>query len=128
MFTIGKLAEAGGVGVETVRFYQRKELIRVPSASHGFRQYSDDDLKSLHFIRSAQTAGFTLEEIKELISLDSTEERQRAHKLAISRVEALNAKIYELEKSRDSLRWLAEQCISQAAGPCPILNAFRINP
>ncbi|RYZ90410.1 MAG: MerR family transcriptional regulator [Proteobacteria bacterium] len=127
MFTIGKLAEAAAVGVETIRFYQRKGLISVPSSSDGFRQYSNYDLRNLHFIRSAQTAGFTLEEIKELMALDSTEERQRAHQLAVLRLKALNAKILELEKARDSLRWLAEECSSQAPGPCPILKAFSMN-
>ncbi len=127
MFTIGKLAQAGGVGVETVRFYQKKGLIEVPPNADGFRQYSDDDLRKLYFIKSAQTAGFTLDEIKELIALDSTHERQRAHRLAVSRLKALNAKISELEKARDSLSWLAGECGAQVPGPCPILKAFSMS-
>ena len=62
--TIGKLAAAGGVGVETIRYYQRRGLIETPSRDREIRRYDEDDLSRLRFIRQAQAAGFTLEEIK----------------------------------------------------------------
>ena len=62
--SIGKFAEAGNVGVETVRFYQRKGLLDVPGVGQGMRRYGDEDLRRLRFIRMAQRAGFTLEEIR----------------------------------------------------------------
>lgn len=122
--TIGKLASAGGVGVETIRFYQRRGLLETPTRDGGIRRYGSNDLRRLRFIKQAQAAGFTLEEIKELIDLDSTEDRPRARELANARVKALNAKIAELQQARDALRRLAKDCGSGSAGPCPILTSF----
>ena len=77
--TIGSLAKAGGVGVETVRFYQRRGLIAEPERPDrkGVRRYGADDIRQLRFIRMAQKAGFTLTEIRELLVLDATEDRVR---------------------------------------------------
>lgn len=122
--TIGKLAAAGGVGVETVRFYQRRGLLGTPTRDEGIRRYGPEDLRRLRFIRQAQAAGFTLEEIKELLDLDASEDRCRAHELATARVEALDARLAELQGARDALRRLAKECGSGTAGPCPILASF----
>jgi MerR family mercuric resistance operon transcriptional regulator len=122
--TIAKLAAAGGVGVETIRFYQRKGLLGTPTREVGIRRYSSEHMRRLRFIRQAQAAGFTLEEIKELLDLDSTEDRSRARALANDRVKALDAKIVELQRARDALRRLARECGSGSAGPCPILTSF----
>jgi MerR family mercuric resistance operon transcriptional regulator len=124
--TIGKLAAAGGVGVETIRFYQRRGLLEQPTRESGIRRYGSDDLRRLRFIKQAQGAGFTLEEIKELLDLDASEDRPRAHALAKARVKALDEKIAELEQARDALRRLARECGSGSAGPCPILTAFEV--
>ena len=122
--TIGKLAEAGGVGVETVRYYQRRGLLETPTRDREIRRYGSDDLRRLRFIKQAQAAGFTLEEIKELLDLDVSEDRNRARELAKARVSALDAKIAELGKARDALKRLARECGSGTAGPCPILTSF----
>jgi MerR family mercuric resistance operon transcriptional regulator len=122
--TIATLAASGGVGVETIRFYQRKGLLETPTRDGGIRRYGADDVRRLRFIRQAQAAGFTLEEIKELLDLDATDDRARARELANARVKALDRKIEELERARDSLRRLARECGSGSAGPCPILSAF----
>jgi MerR family mercuric resistance operon transcriptional regulator len=122
--TIGKLASAGGVGVETIRFYQRKGLINEPTRDGGFRRYGSEDLRRLRFIRHAQAAGFTLEQIGELLELDATDDRERARVLANDRIRALDAKIAELKAARDALRRLASECGSGAEGPCPILASF----
>lgn len=125
--TIGKLADAGGVGVETVRYYQRRGLIDTPERAGiygGVRRYGDSEVRRLRFIRSAQAAGFTLEQIAELLMLDATDDRARARELARERIEALDAKIAEMTRARDSLRKLARECSGGAAGPCPILAAF----
>jgi MerR family mercuric resistance operon transcriptional regulator len=126
--TIAKLAKAGGVGVETVRFYQRKGLLETPTRGDGIRRYGSDDLRRLRFIKQAQAAGFTLQEIKELLDLDASEDRARARELAKARVKALDAKIAELEAARDALRRLARECGSGSAGPCPILTSFEVRP
>ena len=122
--TIGKLAAAGGVGVETIRFYQRKGLLEQPTRESGIRRYGSEDVRRLRFIRKAQTAGFTLEQIKELLDLDAGEDRSRARELSKRRIEALDAKITELERARDALKRLATECGDGSSGPCPILKSF----
>ena len=122
--TIGKLAAAGGVGVETIRFYQRKGLLDQPTRDAGIRRYGAEDVRRLRFIRQAQTAGFTLAEIRELLDLDASGDRARARELANARVEALEAQIAELEQARDALRRLAAECTRSPEGPCPILQSF----
>lgn len=123
--TIGGLALAAGVGVETVRYYQRRGLLSEPARPHGeIRRYGAGDLKRLRFIRSAQAAGFTLNEIKELIDLDASDDRARARSLAQARVHAIDAKIAELQEARNALAGLASACAKKRGGPCPILRAF----
>ena len=123
-FTIGQLAGKGGVGVETIRFYQRKGLLEVPTRDLGIRRYGAGDLRRLRFIRQAQSAGFTLEQIKELLALDSGQDRKRARELAQARIDSLNSKIAELEAARSSLERLAKACGEGKGGPCPILASF----
>lgn len=125
-FTIGKLAQAGGVGVETVRFYQRRGLLPVPPRDEAVRRYGADDVRRLRFIRQAQAAGFTLDEIGELLALDAGEDRSRARALARSRIAALDGKIAELRQARDALERLANECGRGGSGPCPILSSFDV--
>jgi MerR family mercuric resistance operon transcriptional regulator len=123
--TIGSLARAAGVGVETVRYYQRRGLLSEPARPPGeVRRYGEADVKRLKFIRSAQAAGFTLAEIGELIALDASDDRARARELAQARVAAIDGKIAELSQARDALAGLATDCASKRGGPCPILRAF----
>src|SRR5690349_410329 len=123
--TIGGLASAAGVGVETVRYYQRRGLLPEPPRPPGeVRRYGEADVKRLRFIRSAQAAGFTLNEIRELIDLDSSDDRARARELAQARVAAIDEKIADLRTARDALAALANACASKRRGPCPILKAF----
>ncbi len=122
--TIGKLATAGGVGVETIRFYQRRGLLAEPDRNGGVRRYDETDLSRLRFIRSAQIAGFTLEEIGELLSLDATNDRKRAHQIATARLKELDTKISQLQTARRALQHLAKECSSFSEGPCPIIEAF----
>jgi MerR family mercuric resistance operon transcriptional regulator len=123
--TIGGLAKAAGVGVETVRYYQRRGLLAEPPRPHGeVRRYGDADVSRLKFIRSAQAAGFTLAEIKELLDLDASDDRARARQHARARVDAIEAKIAALQEARDALSTLATACASKRGGPCPILTAF----
>jgi MerR family mercuric resistance operon transcriptional regulator len=125
--TIGKLAAAGGVGVETIRYYQRRGLLEEPSRDQlygGVRRYGAEDVQRLRFVRAAQGAGFTLDQIGELLALDATDDRARARELATERIAALDAKIAELTEARGALARLAHDCASSGAGPCPILKAF----
>ena len=128
--TISQLARTCGVGVETVRYYQRRGLMATPdrtasgSAGGAVRRYGEADIRRLQFIRSAQAAGFTLAQIAELLSLDSTEDRPRVRALARERIAALDAKIAEMQAARDSLQRLAHECAAGTSGPCPIVAAF----
>ena len=122
--TIGTLAKAAGVGVETVRFYQRRGLLAEPPRAGGIRRYAPADVERLRFIKRAQAAGFTLAEIGELIALDAGEDRPRARELAASRIAALDEKIAELKEARASLATLARDCGEGRAGPCPIIASF----
>jgi MerR family mercuric resistance operon transcriptional regulator len=124
--TIGRLASEGGVGVETIRFYQRKGLLQTPARESGIRRYGSEDLRRLKFIRHAQAAGFTLEEIRELLELDAGDDRARARELAQARIEALDAKIADLKRARDALQRLAKECGHGSSGPCPILTSFGV--
>ncbi len=126
VMTIAKLARAAEVGVETVRYYQRRGLMPVPRAGGGtaFRHYDDGHLQRLMFIRRAQAAGFTLEEIKELLSLDRTRDRARIRVLAGARLDALAQQARELEEARRSLQRLLGVCQGSNRGPCPIIEAF----
>lgn len=121
--TIGGLARQGGVGVETIRYYQRRGLLPTPKGM-GVRRYDEGALKRLNFIRSAQAAGFTLEQVGELLALDATHDRARARALAKARITALDEKIAELETARNALKKLAQDCGANSKGPCPIIAAF----
>jgi MerR family mercuric resistance operon transcriptional regulator len=125
-FTIGSLAAAGGVGVETIRFYQRRGLLEQPARESGIRRYGIEDLRRLRFIRQAQTAGFTLHEIDELLHLDAGEDRGRARELAKARIKSLDEKIADLVRARQALQRLARECGEASSGPCPILSSFGV--
>jgi MerR family mercuric resistance operon transcriptional regulator len=128
--TIGKLAAAGDVGVETVRYYQRRGLMGTPARSGGdgwgggIRRYDEDDLRRLKFIRAAQASGFTLDEISELLALEASDDRVRVRTLARQRIEVLDEKIAQMTETRAALARLADQCAASDKGPCPILAAF----
>lgn len=128
--TISALAQAGGVGVETVRFYQRRGLLHRPDRPGGggaagrIRRYGDADVRRLRFIRSAQAAGFTLEQIGELLRLDAGQDRVRARALAAERIAALDIRIAEFQAARAALTRLSRECHASDDGPCPIIAAF----
>lgn len=127
VLTIGQLAKQAGVGVETIRFYEREGLLAEPKRrpSSRYRQYSPQAVRRVRFIRHAKELGFTLKEIQELLHLrvdpDSTcaEVRRRAQ----SKVADIEARISSLERMKGALERLAARC--RGRGPtkeCPILE------
>jgi MerR family mercuric resistance operon transcriptional regulator len=122
---IGDLARAGGVSVETIRFYQRRGLLCEPPRAEGARRYTEGDLERLRSIKAAQTAGFTLEEIATLLDLDMND-RAAARALAEARIRAIDEKIATLKAMRVALKDLVKDCAQGGEGPCPILGAFTI--
>ena len=88
--------------------------------------FGSKDVRRLRFIKQAQAAGFTLDEIRELLDLDERDDRARAREMASERAAALDAKIAELKRARDALRRLARECDTGGPGPCPILTSFDV--
>jgi MerR family mercuric resistance operon transcriptional regulator len=126
--SISQLARSAGVGVETVRYYQRRGLLPDPrpqrTGTSGIRHYGPDEARRLRFVRTAQNAGFTLDEIAELLRLDSSGDRPRAREMARARIAELDARIAGLQKARQSLSKLARECAADDDGPCPIIASF----
>lgn len=113
--TIGKLAQMAGVGVETVRFYQRKELLREPDALGSIRTYSEEDAQRIIFIKKAQELGFALAEVKELLELN-TKPRVTCgtvKKKTLAKIAEIDEKIAALHKMRDTLEQLSCACDSK---------------
>jgi Hg(II)-responsive transcriptional regulator len=127
--TIGKLASAAGVNVETVRYYQRRGLIDCPSADNGFRKYSDRDVERLRSIRRAKELGFTLEEIRDLLSLAEGKHggRSEVKALAEARAATVRAKINDLLRVEEALKKLTAACSGRGpAKGCPIIEALNV--
>jgi Hg(II)-responsive transcriptional regulator len=112
--TIGKLASIAGVGVETIRFYQRKGLLREPIASGSIRTYSEEDAQRIVFIKKAQELGFSLAEIKELLELNTKPRTTCANvkQKTMAKIEEISKKIEDLKKMRKSLEKLSCACDS----------------
>lgn len=125
--TVGELAKATGVHVETVRYYQRRGLLATPERHYGtIRRYTNVDRDRLQFIRRAQRLGFTLEEIAQLLALDALSDRDRVRALAENKVADLDARIADLRAVRRVLVERIVHCAhGQSAEPCPILDAFQ---
>jgi MerR family transcriptional regulator, copper efflux regulator len=126
--TISQLAKQAQVTVETVRYYERRGLLpEPPRRTSGYRQYSQDDLAYLQFIRRAQTLGFSLNEIAELLALrvDPATSCHDVRERGVHKLADVDAKIRALEEIRVALQRLIAACSGQ--GPisaCPIFDAL----
>ena len=109
--TIAKLAKAAEVGVETVRFYQRSGLLAEPEKpATGYREYSDADVQRIRFIKRAQTLGFNLDNIADLLALDGPQICDVTHDLALNKLHLVEEKIAALQSIRDALQAMVRQC------------------
>ena len=126
--TIGKLARAAGVGVETIRFYERKRLLaRPPRPERGFRAYPDEAVRCIRFIRQAQELGFTLREISELLSLraDPAVDCSKVFARATAKLDDVSRKIAQLDHMKRALKRIVAACPrSGAVTACSILEAL----
>ena len=127
--TIGKTARRAGVGIETIRFYERRGLIEQPPKppSGGYREYSEEAINRIRFVRQAQELGFTLKEIDGLLALksdpdsDASEVRARA----LIKLEEVERKITRLERIGSALRVVIEACPATGAlSCCSIMDAL----
>lgn len=129
LLTIGTLAGAAEVGVETVRYYQRRGLLPVPPQAGGYRRYGADVLARLRFIRRAQSMGFTLEEIGELLQLQDGTDRRSVRRIAQARLAQLTARIADMQKMARTLQHLIHECEHATRAPrCPIIASIEARP
>jgi len=127
--TIGALAEAAGVGVETVRYYQRRGLLAVPQAAGSYRRYGASDMARLRFIRRAQALGFTLDEIAELLQLQDGTDRASVRRIAQARLAQLRTRIDDMQRMAATLEHLVDECVHAARAPrCPIIASIEAAP
>lgn len=130
--TIGKLATKAGVGVETIRFYERRGLIpEPPRRNSGYREYTEEMVSRINFIRRAKELGFTLKEIEDLLTLrvDPLTTCGDVKRRAEAKIRDIEEKTQMLERMKGALERLAAQCRGQ--GPlseCPILDALEEPP
>jgi len=126
--TIGQVAQKAGIGIETIRFYERKGLIdEPPRKESGYRSYDAGVVDHLAFIQQAKELGFSLKEIGELLAIrsDTKTACNDVKQVAMEKLRDIEAKIKMLSRMRRSLKKLVDKCPGQ--GPlndCPILDAL----
>ena len=125
---IGALAKQANVNIDTVRYYERQGLLPAPQRlMSGYRQYEQGDVARLRFVRRAKALGFTLIEIRELLTLSSHREDDMAgmKAAAIEKLADVEDKLTELTRIRDGLKALVASCPGHGTlEQCPILNAL----
>ena len=129
--TIGTLAKAAGVNTETVRFYERKGLLKQPSKSSGFRIYSPEDVRKIKFVKRTQELGFTLQEAKEFLDMEicSKSTRPKIKIKAEDKIEEITQKINDLTLMLETLKKFSKACGSKntSTNECRIINCFENN-
>ena len=124
--TIGDLARAAGVNVETVRYYQRLGIFPEPPRARGsIRRYPDDALRRLYFIKRAQRLGFSLDEVKTLLGLGDGRHCAETRELAERKLAVVEEKLADLNAMRDALTGLVSACRRGGRGSgCPLIEAL----
>ncbi len=120
--TIGRLARAAGVGVETIRYYQQRGLLPVPTAIGAYRHYPVAMNARIRFIKRAQELGFTLDEITELLRLEDGSDRSSIRRIATDRLGQIEQKLADLKRMQKALKHLVSECAHRSKDlPCPII-------
>lgn len=122
---IGQIARSAGVHVETIRYYQRIGLINLPKKPYrGVRSYNDDDFRRLRFIRRAQRLGFSLEDIRALLALSSSD-CQQVQELAEQKLKLVKGKLRELRNIQSALTKTIRECAKrEKPESCPIIESL----
>lgn len=123
---IGELARRAGVPIDTVRYYERNRLV-LPAGrkASGYRKYGEAEIARLRFIRRAKTLGFSLDEIRELLTLSGKRDIAQIRRSAQRKLTDVQQRIAELERIRVGLVTLVDQCPGHGrAADCPILQAL----
>jgi MerR family mercuric resistance operon transcriptional regulator len=123
-YTIARLADAAGVHVETIRYYQRRRLVpEPPRPVGGIRRYDEHDAERLRFIKRAQAMGFTLSEMSSLLALKDRRSCSATRKLAQQKLDTLDARIRELRSLRRELAALVKECGTNRDDTCcPVID------
>ncbi len=129
-YTIGQLAKAAGVNVETVRYYQRRRLVAEPRRPlNGIRRYPEESIGRIRFIKRAQELGFTLAEIANLLALEDGRNCSQARELARRKLDLVESRLVDLTRLRRTLRELIAQCdVTGGKVSCPIISALASQP
>ena len=124
--TIGRVAEAAGVNVETIRFYQRRKLLDEPvKPLGGVRRYSGEIVFRVRFIKRAQQLGFTLDEVQNLLALEDGQSCKKTHDLAVKKLAIVERRIADLNRMRRTLKTLIGQCETGSGKiACPIISTL----
>lgn len=125
-FSIGRLSQLAGVGIETIRYYEKVSLLAKPPRTRGgHRLYDDDDLKRLIFIRRSRELGFTLDEIRNLLGMvDGGYSCGQVQRAALNHLESIRVKIRHLRRMERTLAETAARCKGGAAPDCAIVDAL----
>jgi Hg(II)-responsive transcriptional regulator len=124
---IGAAAEQAGVNIQTLRYYERRGLLpHPPRKRSGYREFPDDAVRMVRFIKRAQDLGFTLDEVEELLQLrrDKRRDRPRIRAVATRRVQQIERKIAELTAMKRALSHLLHCCEEGSTLECPIIEAL----
>jgi MerR family mercuric resistance operon transcriptional regulator len=124
--TIGQVAEAAGVNVETIRYYQRLKLLEKPARPlGGVRRYGDAAVARLRFIKRAQELGFSLGEIQRLLRLEDPQSCGKARALAVDKLALVESRVADLERLRGVLKDLIARCdVRRGRIACPIIDTL----
>ncbi|MBN8738987.1 MAG: heavy metal-responsive transcriptional regulator [Lysobacterales bacterium 69-70] len=124
--SIGQLAEQAGVAIDTVRYYERNDLLTPAGRlASGYRRYGTTELKRLRFIRRAKALGFSLDDIRALLALSDERDVAEVKRAAQRKLADIELRIAELERIRGGLHTLIAACPGHGrAEACPILNAL----
>jgi len=123
--SIGRLAEAAGVNIETIRYYQRRGLLdEPPKPLDGYRRYLPEQVKRLRFIKRAQALGFTLDEVGALLTLDAACTCSETRALAVHKLALIEQKMADLAAMQQVLGGLVRQCDVGGGTACPIIDAL----
>ena len=127
--TIGKLADAAGVNIETIRYYQRRGLLdEPPKPLGGHRRYAPELAKRVRFIKRAQALGFTLDEVGALLTLDAACACGETRALAVRKLGLIEQKMADLAAMRQALGGLVQQCDAGDGGAnCPIIDVLALD-
>ncbi len=124
---ISEAAEQAGVNVQTLRYYERRGLLpKLPRRSSGYREYPNEAVRVVRFVKRAQDLGFSLDEVGELLGLrrQSGRNRPRIRTVAERRIQQIEQKIAELDRMRRALQTLVHSCHEGSTLECPIIEAL----